>query len=127
MSHFVKPLRFHDVLGIDKGGFLVGSYGMEPHLAAFARSFRALPPIVMADLPCSSDAVKVRAAVYGGRSYFYVVNTSGEAVSLDVVMPDATTDLSGGETYAGRLVLSLRPYELRSFAAPSGVPKPSAP
>ena len=77
LRDFVIPLRHRDVLGFSKGGYLVGTYGMEEHLRRFAAAFRALPPVVMDDV--GGDAfVKVRACTYEGRRYAYVVNTADE-------------------------------------------------
>lgn len=75
LRDFVVPLRHRDILGFSKGGYLVGTYGMEEHLRRFAAAFRSLPPVVMDDV--DGDAfVKVRACTYEGRRYAYVVNTA---------------------------------------------------
>lgn len=119
MKHYVLPLRYHDLLGVSKGGFLVGTYGMEKHLRPFASAFRALPAVVFEDVAGGTEFVKVRSKVYGGRRWFYVVNTHHEpaAMSLNVTAP--VTDLVSGETReAGTLRLELKPYELRSFSLP---------
>lgn len=127
LRHFVVPLRHNDVLGMSKGGFLIGTYGMEPYLARFARAFRALPAVKMADVFRSGNTV-ARQAPFDGRSYFYVVNTDPVPVKLTVRFPADTTDLATGtrltESVAARTVeLDLGPYELRSFTAPEGSPE----
>ncbi|MBR1837525.1 MAG: hypothetical protein IJ783_09585, partial [Kiritimatiellae bacterium] len=86
LAHFTRPLRFHDTLGLSKGGFLVGTYGMEERLAPFALAFRSLPPAVLPELPCSTDLVKVRGGEWGGTNYLYAVNT-GDAPA-EVVLPE---------------------------------------
>ena len=75
LRDFVIPLRHRDVLGFSKGGYLVGTYGMEEHLRRFAAAFRSLPPVVMDDVG-GDEFVKVRACTYEGRRYAYVVNTA---------------------------------------------------
>ena len=129
LRHFVEPLRFVDVLGVSKGGFLVGTYGMEDALVPFLQAFRALPAVVMRDVAAAGD-VRVRQADFAGESYFYVVNAGLKPARVTLEFPAKTRNLVTGETFKGKLfglrgetrTLDLAPYELRSFAAPKGVP-----
>lgn len=76
LRSFVEPLRHRDVLGYSKGGYLIGTYGMEGPLRRFMKAFRSLPAVVMDDV--DGDAfVKVRACTFKGKRYGYVVNTEG--------------------------------------------------
>ena len=68
-QHYLAPLRFSDVQTITKGGFLIGTLGVEPKIAEFARAFRSLPAVVFADLP---DA---------GAAFGSLFNTTGIPVS----------------------------------------------
>jgi len=122
LRDFVLPLRFGDVLGMSKGGFLVGTYGMEDHLRKFAAAYRALPAVVMDDV-AQRDAVVVRQADWDGKSYFYVVNTDCAPVKIRLRVPEGTVDLSTGRPAASTaLSLELEPYQLVSFSAPFGRP-----
>ncbi len=131
LRHFAVPFRHHDVLGLSKGGFLIGTYGMEETLAPFVQAFRALPPVVFDDVPPATVAednlVRVRAKEYKGRSYFYAVNTGVNPVSVKLTVPAGTRDLVSGQALAEKtasadVTLDLGPYEFRSFDAPSGRP-----
>ena len=105
LKDLVVPLRFGDVLGVTKGGFLVGTYGMEGPLREFAAAFRRLPAVVMADVPGFADeTVKIRACTFRGRRYLYAVNTSDVPRTVRYAFPDGSAELT------------LKPYELRSFA-----------
>jgi len=120
MRHFVMALRYCDVQGFNKGGFILGTQGMEPELRAFSQAFRALPAVRFADVPGSTETVKLRAYSDGSRTWFYVVNTSekeavvrfsvkkeGELIEL---APNAEISVA-----AGTFEVKLKPYELRSF------------
>jgi len=122
MEHYAVPLRFADVLGFTKGGYLVGTYGMEKFLVPFARAFRALPAVTMDTLPGGGEFVRLRQKDYDGKSYFYVVNTGREPAEVTLRMPEGTADLVSGEKLGGKTALTLAPYSLRSFSAPSGRP-----
>ena len=128
LRHFVEPFRHGDVLGVSKGGFLVGTYGMEAQLVPFARAFRALPAVVMTDIETAHPAVRVRWCTFQGRSWFYVVNTDFRPASILCDMPKGTVDLVSGEKSGGlfggaeTMRLDLGPYAFRSFSAPAGAP-----
>lgn len=122
MRPYVLPLRYHDLLGITRGGFLVGTYGMEAFLIPFAKAFRALPAKRFGDIAGSTEAVKVRALSEGGKTWFYAVNTgdvpAGMTLATDTA--DVTDLMTGGrpaELDGRRLALTLAPYQLRSFCA----------
>lgn len=119
MRHYVLPLRYLDLLGITKGGILVGTYGMEAYLTAFAKAFRALPAKIFQDLPVNSETVRVRRLEHAGRTWFYLVNTSEVPTEVIVkieggkvfdLVREAPAELKGDQ-----LALRLEAYELRSF------------
>jgi hypothetical protein len=119
MRPYVLPLRYHDILGITRGGFLVGTYGMEEFLIPFAKAFRALPAERFADVPGSTETVKVRELARGDKKWFYAVNTGDAPATLTLAtgsdMTDLVTDASPPELSGENLTLTLAPYQLRSF------------
>ena len=129
LRHFVEPLRYGDVLGVSKGGFLVGTYGMEDVLVPFVQAFRALPAVVFDDVGAATpDGVRLRQKTYEGQSWFYVVNTEAKPVRVTLEVPARTRDLARDERVGGlmgssALDLALKPYEMRSYAAPEGLPR----
>lgn len=117
MKHYVMPLRYNDLLGITKGGFLIGTYGMEEYLTPFAKAFRALPAKIFAAVDTRDEFVKARRLVDEGSTWFYVVNTSDRAVKTEVMVDgEGIVDLVSGKTLGGSTVsLDMQPYQLRSF------------
>ena len=122
MEHYAVPMRFRDILGFTKGGYLVGTYGMEDYLVPFAQAFRALPAVNMETLPGGGEFVRLRHVDYDGRSWFYVVNTGVEPACVRVRFPEGSKDLVSDASCGGDSTINLGPYELRSFCAPSGRP-----
>ena len=118
---FTRPLRFHDTLGFSKGGFLVGTYGMEARLAPFALAFRALPPVLLPELPCSGELVKVRGGEYGDTNYLYAVNTGDAPADITLPLPSGAVELPSGEPAGSDRsegAVRLAPNALRAFAWP---------
>ena len=99
LAPFVVPLRYHDLLGLSKGGFLIGTYGMEGPLREFAAAYRSLPAVKMDEF-FRAGFVVARKAAFDGRVYGYVVNTG--ATPAEVTVPDF------GD-------FKLEPYELKAF------------
>ncbi len=122
LRDFVLPLRFGDVLGMSKGGYLVGTYGMEEHLRAFAAAYRALPAVVMKEIGRKGNVV-LRHADYDGESYFYVVNTGLAPMMVKLAVPPGTRNLVTGECASGDVLeMELGTYQLVGFAAGAGRP-----
>lgn len=123
MKHYVMPLRYKDVLGISKGGFLIGSYGMEPELIAFAQAFRALPAVEFSDVKGSTETVKIRRWSDGKSTWFYAVNTTLDPVTVTIAKPGTVLDLARNVKikYEGDAKIKLGPYALRSFQVPGDV------
>ena len=121
MRHYVLPLRYTDLLGISKGGFLIGTYGMEEYLTAFAKAFRALPAKVFDDLETGSGTLKARRLEHDGSTWFYVVNTTDVPARAEVRVAGEVTDLVSGRPVSaenGGFSLEMQPYQLRSFRTP---------
>lgn len=125
MKQYVEPLRYHDLLGITRGGFLVGTYGIEEFLIPFAKAFRALPAKPFVDVPGCGEIVKVRSLRCDGQMWFYAVNTGDRSAEVTIAMEAVTVvDLVTGQPPVERdgknLSLRLAPYQLRSFRASAG-------
>jgi hypothetical protein len=130
LEHYILPLRYGDVLGFTKGGFLIGTLGVEDKLLEFARALRSLPAERFADLPGSTDTIKVRALQKQGIAWLYIANTEHReaAVTLEfTAAPERRRDLAAGRDLpltGNTLRLTLKPYELRALQldrAPSAV------
>ncbi len=123
MKHYIMPFRFKDTLGLSKGGFLIGTYGMEPWMIPFAQAYRALPAVEFSDVePLSpqkrGDAVKIRRYSDGKNTWFYVVNTDLKPAAVTVSLPAGQlVDLAGNRRFKtdGLEKIELEPYSLRSF------------
>jgi len=115
----VLALNNFDALNITKGGFVIGTYGMEPELRKFAKAFRALPAVPFEDVEGLADPVRVRQKVVDGKAYFYVLNCLPVPadIRLELSPQRAVTDLMTGTPAkrGGEFHLKLAPYELRSF------------
>ena len=118
---FAAPLRYGDVLGITKGGFLIGTYGIEDVITPWLQAFRALPPVKMTDVPSPGENIVMRRADWRGRTYFYLVNVSEKPAEAVVSFPAGAVDLVSGWRPSGggaaKVRVALGPWELRSFAA----------
>ena len=125
MRYYILPFRYHDLLGVTRGGFLIGTYGMESQLAAFARSFRALPARRFQELPGASETVKIRSLRDRQCTWFYVVNTSETPETLTVVSDGgAIADAATGRqlSSAGEpLKLKLGPWAFCSYRTEGGI------
>jgi hypothetical protein len=115
MRDIVRPFRFNDILGFSKGGFLVGTYGMEDGLRRFAAAFRALPAEVFPEIKPDHPFVRVRGRKIAGKKYFYIVNTGPEKVEYRFKFPDGTRELTTGKAVFGDTV-KLGPWDFRSFS-----------
>ncbi len=114
LRHFVLPLRFHDLDGMTKGGFLIGTYGMEEYIAPFTQAFRALPAVEF-DTVSDADGVVVRRKTVAGVEWAYVVNTTGEPRTASVELPAGMKDVVSGAEEGGRATIPLAPWELRAY------------
>lgn len=119
LAPYVQMLACQDILGLTKGGFLIGTYGTEEYISRFAQYFRALPAVKLQDAG-GDGQVKVRRGRHGGKIYQYVVNVTGEESRRTVEFPRDMKDLVTGEGFSGKVELTLEPWEFRSFAAPEG-------
>lgn len=121
LRHYVLPLRYCDIQGFNKGGFLIGTLGMEEPLREFARAFRTLPAVKFEDVAGSSETVRVRQYSDGKNTWFYVVNTSETPVRVTLAPGVSLLRNTGrNETLTldgPSVTLSLPPYRLECFRA----------
>ena len=116
---YVLPLRFGDLLGATRGGFLIGTHGSEPEIAEFSRVFRALPAQEFADEWAPSGDIRIRRFSGDGMEWRYIVNTGSRELEAELDFPTPAFTVPEGEAVApGRHRLRLKPYELRAFRRP---------
>ncbi|NOZ24433.1 MAG: LamG domain-containing protein [Planctomycetes bacterium] len=123
MEFHAWPLASVDSFAFTKGGFVIGTIGMEKKLARFTQSFRALPAVKFDDVPGMFDPVSVRQLRDGDVLYFYLVNRLSCSVKVQLEMtgnPGKITDLRSGDVVdAEGFGLTLEPYALESFVVAS--------
>jgi hypothetical protein len=127
MELYAWALASADAQLFTKGGFVVGTIGMEGPLGQFTQALRALPAVKFADVPGLSDPVAVRQFSGDKRLYFYAVNRlscpvqlhlrlAGGAARIVNLRPErATSPLPAAGD--GAISLTLAPYDLESFTA----------
>lgn len=123
---YATALNNTDALEIVKGGFLIGTYGMEEELGAFSQSYRALPAVKFEDVPALADPVRVRQKVIDGKLYFYVLNRLPASAHVTITLAEKTSleDAATGQSQpaATEIALNLAPFELRTFRVESTKP-----
>ena len=126
LEHYVLPLRYNDVQGFTKGGFLIGTCGVEEKLAAFSRAYRALPARRFTDLAGSTETTKSRCLTMPEGTWFYAVNTGQKPSSVSFTFnraPGPISELGAGCERSGSertLKVDLKPDEMRSFKVAAG-------
>ncbi len=114
LRHFLLPLRHADVLCLSKGGFLVGTLGMESRLAPFARAFKALPAVPMDEFFREGDVV-ARMGNVDGTLWGYVANTGENPAIVEPGIPDGVFDAVTGEPFPRHVEIA--PCEFRAFTS----------
>lgn len=119
LRHFALPLKVSDVLAVSKGGFLIGTYGMEDVLAPFLAEFRALPAVKFVDIPTGDDDLVYRGRKVDGVRYFYLLNATDAPKTAKVRMPRNVRRIVTGERMTGaegaEVEVRLDAWELRAF------------
>ena len=82
LAAFAAALAGSDAQVLSCGGFLIGTLGCEPELAAFMREYRKLPAVKFKDVPAPNGYV-VRTAVVDGTIWTYKLKT-GYPYTLEV-------------------------------------------
>lgn len=114
LRHFALPLKFNDLLGLAKGGYLIGTYGMEERLRPFMAAWRSLPAVKFDDLASPDPDVVVRGKSVAGREYKYVVNCSVVPRCVKISDIGGMKDLVSHEVMRGEIALPA--WGLRAFA-----------
>ncbi|MFO7936994.1 MAG: hypothetical protein R6V06_05225 [Kiritimatiellia bacterium] len=99
LESYLIPLANADIMTFTKGGFLIGTHGMENHLRPFSRAFRSLPAEPFSDLESADAPLTVRYLHNGNSMYLYAVNPSQREAMFDVAFTGRIkkiTDLSTG-------------------------------
>ncbi|TXK26758.1 LamG domain-containing protein [Pontibacter qinzhouensis] len=124
MEPYVFALHHLDATSLVKGGYVVGTFGMEEELSQFSRALQAFPAVKFDDVPAVADPVRIRQKVVDGKLYFYVLNTLPEPAQVTINLTHADRLMEpaiGTSTKKTRKVkLSLKPYELRVFTSNKG-------
>lgn len=127
LEHYVMPLKYNDIMGFTKGGFLIGTCGVEEKLAEFAKAYRALPAKKFTDLPSPTETITSRTLNMSDGTWFYAVNTGRKPASVTFVFdrePGSVSDLASGKelkTVGNKLKVDLDVYQLRSFKVSKGL------
>ncbi len=119
METYAAAVNDSDPQKIAKGGFLIGTYGMEKELLPFSAAFRALPAVRFDDVQSVEDPVRVRQKVVDGHLYFYALNRLPVPVTVKIALmgkgnieEPATGAIIPS---ASQLTVELPPFGLRSF------------
>ena len=120
LESYLIPLAHADVMTFTKGGFLIGTHGMERPLAEFSRAFRSLPALPFSTLAGVPTPLVVRTLQYDGDLYVYVVNPTQGSASCTLSLGGgirSLCDLSSGEDVAvGRkLGIRMKPMSFRAY------------
>ena len=110
MESYLIPLAYADIMNFTKGGFLIGTHGMEPELAEFSRAFRSLPAKPFETFSGVKPPLVVRTLNDNGVFYFYAVNPSQNAARLTFSVHgdvDAVTDLGTGSEMVRKAAYSI--------------------
>ena len=121
LDSYTTPLAQADAFAFTKGGFLVGTIGMEPQVGRFTQAFRAIPAKPFVDHKADTDPVRVRYCPDTRGLYVYAVNPSCDAQSVrlrftgrGLAARDLVTDRPAS-LQADALTLRIDAYGLRAF------------
>lgn len=124
MEHYAHAVAELDACRIMRGGL----YLDKAHTALvqqFALAYRALPAEKFQTVGDRTDPVTVRTRIHGGRCYLYLVNRDYFSVPVEIQMstPCRAIDLAANRAIDAPAPwsITLRPYELRTFALPPEV------
>ncbi|HSI11152.1 MAG TPA: hypothetical protein VK961_03875 [Chthoniobacter sp.] len=122
MEHYAHAVAELDACRIMRGGL----YLDKAHTALiqqFALAYRALPAEKFQTVGEKTDPVTMRTKVHEGRCYLYLVNRDYFSVPVEIQIDVScrVIDLATSEVIEApaQWSLTLRPYELRSFALPA--------
>ena len=121
MDQFVFPLKFNDILGFSKGGFLIGTKGIETNLRDFAKAYTVLPEKKFVQVDSGHEDLTIRKLTISGDNWFYLLNTGRKQCNVKLRFNQGTVELyePGFERKLkvdeGIADIELKPSQLRSF------------
>ena len=120
LESYLIPLAHADIMTFTKGGFLIGTHGMEGPLATFSRAFRSLPAKPFATLEGVPAPLVVRTLEHDNTRYLYVVNPSQEAADLTLPLGDkekTVRDLGTGTSVlpGKNLTVRMTPMSFKAY------------
>ncbi len=116
LESYAIPLARTDVMALTKGGFLIGTHGMERQLGRFTQAFRALPAKRFETLKRVRGPVVVRYLRDADGLYFYLVNPSPKPALVRLAISgkvQSLADLMTGE--ASPLAASEREFPVPAY------------
>ncbi|MBL4702477.1 MAG: hypothetical protein JKX85_14605 [Phycisphaeraceae bacterium] len=122
LENYVASLNNLDALSITKGGFAIGTLGIENQIGHFSQAYRTLPAIKFDNIKGIEDPIRVRQKIVDGRNYFYVLNRLPVEVEFSITLSNnaPAKDLISGQQ-ASLSQITLKPYGLRTFNVPANV------
>lgn len=125
LENYAEALGQVDARTVTKGGFVVGTVGMEEAVAGWAAAFRQLPAVPFRDVPGLEDPVRVRVCSRPDGEWAYAQNRLAQPVDLvlRVAGNAPLANLATGGSIAvreGVVRLRLEGYGLASLWAPAG-------
>lgn len=130
LEPYVLALNNLEATTITKGGYLIGTFGMEKEIQRFSDAFHALPAVKFEDVATATDPVRIRQQVVDGQLYFYVLNLLPTAVETEVRLLEKG-ELANPVTAAktkrkDKLTVRLQPYDLQVFTSSSSTQRVSS-
>jgi hypothetical protein len=125
LENYAAALGNADITTMTKGGFALGTVGLEEQLAPWAAAFAQLPAAPFGDLPGLADPVRVRTCRRPDGEWAYAQNRLPAPLELvlEVNGTGALTDLVAGHELPagdGRVTCQLPAYGLVALWAPAG-------
>lgn len=120
LESYLIPLAHADIMTFTKGGFLIGTHGMEPWLAEFSRAFRSLPAVPFTEMKGVPEPMTARFLQQEDGLYFYLVNPSPQAAELSLALEGKIAEIrdlaNGAVQSSGKtLHLQMEPMSFRAF------------
>jgi hypothetical protein len=118
LEPYVFALNNMDAVNIEKGGFLVGTMGMEDELLRFSSAFQKLPAVKFNDVQGLADPVRVRQKEVDGKLFVYVLNCLPISAKVHLTLNKKGTIVEPGTNYttvSDVVDLEIEPYGLRVF------------
>lgn len=118
LEPYVFALNNMDAISIDKGGFLIGTMGMENELLSFSSALQKLPAVKFDDVSGMADPVRVRQKEVDGQLYFYVLNCVPTKSKAHISFNKKGLIEEQGSTFSATsdaIDVDIEPYGLKVF------------